>query len=1057
MIPDIHPFTSWRRLARAVTLAGLSVCLPLHAAVAATPDGLSADDLSALKWREVGTAATSGRITRFAAHPDDVRIIYTATASGGLWKTVNAGTTWEPVFEHENSVSMGDVAIAPSNPDIVWVGTGEQNSVRSSQFGDGVYRSDDAGKTWQHMGLEGSRHVGRILIHPEDPDTVYVAALGSLWGPNPERGLYRTKDGGKSWTQLLSPSEFTGVVEVQMHPENPDILFAATFQRERRMWSMLGGGAEGGLFRSNDGGDTWDRVGNGFPTSAVGRVGVTFCPSDPDTLYASAVGPEGGTFRSRDGGDSWERRNETVQSHWFYGELVCDPENTERVYAPMTPLLMSEDGGKSFDNIAKTMVHGDHHTLWVNPKDPEHMMTGSDGGVYTSRDGGQNWQWTSNLPVMQLYTVAVDMQEPFYHVYGGTQDNGSWSGPVGTRYSDGISNEDWMFISGGDGFYSTADPTDANIIYSQSQYGVLYRTDRKSGEQRRIQPWQPQEDEFPPYRWNWSAPFVISPHDASTLYFGANVVFRSEDRGTTWERISPDLTRELDRDDLPLQGEVQPEDAIDLHASTAMYGNLHSLSVSTLKEGLIAAGTDDGLVQVSRDDGKTWEESDNFPGVPKMMKVGMVAWSTTDEGSLFAVFDGHKDNDFKPYVVRSDDYGESWSNISSDLPEFGPSKSIAVHPRNGELLFVGTEFGIYMSRDGGGHWLALRSGLPTNSVQGIVVHPRENDLVIGTHGRGFWVLDELSLLESLSPEVVTGHSYLAHPRPATQIRDVNRGRKSFGHSYWTAENPPRGSIIDFWIGDDAEGETVTVDVLDRKGNSLRQIAEFTAERGAHRVVWDLRHEAPPSDSTSPWRTPVGRFVPAGDYEVRLTVGDTVHKQPLRVRRDPAIDVSGEDGEARESTLALQARLLAAAYHAGKAADASVEQTEALLKALEGADIDPALQKQALAAADEARRLHVAIRGEPLGIAQQETRLSLADLTLRLYMTTESWSGAPSPEQRKLTRSAHRDMSEVLKELRPFLDDTLPTLQSSAEAAEVNWPVDELPASLPKDLIPTYKR
>ncbi|MFT4767753.1 MAG: photosystem II stability/assembly factor-like uncharacterized protein [Glaciecola sp.] len=1046
----------WRTSVRAYVFVGLAALCPVSTVVAVTPDGLSASDLAALQWRELGTAATSGRITRFAVHPDDVRMIYVATASGGLWKSTNAGTSWESIFTQQSSVSLGDVALAPSNPDIVWLGTGEQNSVRSSQFGDGVYRSDDAGKTWQHMGLEDSRHVGRILIHPENPDIVYVAALGSLWGSGEERGLYRTTDGGKTWTQLLKPSEYTGVVEVQMHPQNPNILFAATFQRERRMWSMVGGGDEGGLFRSDDGGDSWSAVGNGFPTGDVGRVGVTFCPSSPDTLYATAVGPDGGTFRSTDGGTSWERRNEKVQSHWYYGELVCDPQNAERLYVPMTPLLMSEDGGETFNNIAQTMVHGDHHTLWVNPEDPEHLMVGNDGGVYTSRDRGANWHWSSNLPVMQLYTVAVDMQEPFYHVYGGTQDNGSWEGPVATRFSDGISNADWTFISGGDGFYAVADPQDPSIMYSQSQYGVLYRTDRKSGEQRRIQPWQPQDGEFPPYRWNWSAPFVISPHDSKTLYFGANVVFRSKDRGTSWERISPDLTRQVSRDDLPLQGRVQPINAIDLHASTAMYGNTHSLAVSNLRRGLIAAGTDDGVIQVSRDDGKNWLRSDSFPGVPDMTKVGMLSWSSTDKGTLFAVFDGHKDNSFQPYVVRSDDFGMTWRNITADLPEFGSTRSITVHPRHGELVFVGTDFGVYFSRDGGGHWLPLGAGLPTNSVQGIVVHPRENDLVIGTHGRGFWVLDELSLLESLTPEVVAGHSFLAAPRPATQIRDVSRGRKQAGHSYWTAKNPPRGALIDYWIGDEGAGQAVTVEILDRRGKVLRQITEGTAERGAHRTVWDLRHPAPPSDSESAWRKPLGRFALAGDYQLRLSVGDRVHTQELTVRADPALTVTDRERRAREKTLALQAQMLSASYHAAKAADAAVEQTTALLAALDESGTKASLRAEAQAVADEASRLHIALRGEKLGTAQQETYLPLTDLTLRLYMTTESWSGLPSPEQQKLTQVALRDLHTVLGELQPFLADSLPALRSSADAQGVTWPADELPAVLPDNLFPASR-
>jgi photosystem II stability/assembly factor-like uncharacterized protein len=474
-------------------LAVVGFHLPAAAQQPVVVPRVAPDDLSSLAWRELGPAITSGRITSFAVHPDDTRVIYAASASGGLWKTTNAGTEWRPIFEHQRTASMGVVALAPSNPDIVWVGTGEQNSIRSSSFGDGVYRSDDGGESWRHMGLEGSRHVGRILVHPRNPDIVYVAAMGSLWGPNSERGLYRTNDGGETWTRVLEISEYTGVVEVRMDPRNPDVLLAAAFQRERRQWSMLGGGPEGGLFRSEDGGESWSRVEGGFPTGPVGRIGIAFCPSDPSVVYASAVAPDGGMFRSRDGGHTWERRNAEVQSHWFYGELVCDPENPDRIYAPMTPLNVSDDGGRTFRNLVRTAVHVDHHALWVNPRDPDHLIVGNDGGIYVSRDRGERWLWQPNVPVMQLYTASYDLQEPFYHVYGGTQDNGSWGGPVGTRFGDGVSNEDWLFTTGGDGFFSKVDPGDADIIYAESQYGVLVRLDRRTGERKRMQPWQPQD------------------------------------------------------------------------------------------------------------------------------------------------------------------------------------------------------------------------------------------------------------------------------------------------------------------------------------------------------------------------------------------------------------------------------------------------------------------------------------------------------------------------------------------------------------------------------------
>jgi len=1021
---------------------------------------LQASDLDALQWRELGPAITSGRIIAFAVHPEDSRVIYAASASGGAWKTENGGTTWRPVFEKEGSVSIGAIALDPTNPETVWVGTGEQNSVRSSSFGNGVYRSDDGGMSWRQMGLEGSRHVGRILIHPRNPDVVFVAAMGSLWGPNPERGLYRTDDGGESWTKVLEISEYTGVVEVKMDPHNPDILFAAAFQRERRQWSMLGGGSEGGLFRSEDGGDSWTRVGGGFPEGEVGRIGIEYCLGSPGTLYASAVGPDGGLFRSDDGGSSWGRRNTEIQSHWYYGELVCDPQDADRIYVPMTPLYMSEDGGRSFRSLVQTAVHVDHHTLWVNPRDPEHLLLGNDGGIYISRDRGESWLWQSNVPVMQLYTVSVDMREPFYHVYGGTQDNGSWGGPTGTRFSDGISNEDWTYTAGGDGFFSQVDPTDSNIIYAESQYGVLSRMDRRTGERRRIQPWQPQGADSPGYRWNWSAPLRISPHDPGTLYFAANVVFRSRDQGDSWEVISPDLTRQISRDSLPLQGRIQPAGAIDLHASTAQYGNISALALSALTPGLVAVGTDDGMVQVTRNDGESWHRTADFPGVPEMMKVSGVAWSSTAQGTLFAVFDGHKDNLFRPFVVRSDDYGDSWRDVTGDLPAFGPTRSVAVHPRNGELVFVGTELGAFFSNQGGGVWLPMGSGLPTVAVHAMEVHPRENDLVLGTHGRGFWVLDELSLLEALTPELVAAPSYLAAPRRATQIRGTNRGRGSTGDSYWTAENPPRGAILEYWIGSGGSGEPVALEILDASGELVREVADATgtATRGAHRVVWDLRHTAPLGTDGQPSRRSQGRFVLPGSYQVRLTVGDQVHTRPLQVRMDPGLSVTEQDRRALDATLALQADLVGATAMIGAAVDTVLAQVGTALEGLAGLPNAPEdIREGAQALEENARALRVILEGPgQLGTAQQETILPLSTLVTRLYSTTEAWTGPPTADQNRLTHGAHRELADLLGVLRPLLEMGLPALRQEMVAAGIEWPAGDAPV-LPEDLLPPLFR
>ncbi|MDG2238753.1 MAG: hypothetical protein P8L30_00850 [Longimicrobiales bacterium] len=1051
-VRPIHFRAILAALACSATL--LSPSQPAHAQAQNAGETLRSSDLSALAWRELGPTITSGRITAFAVDPRDTRVIFAASASGGAWKTENAGTTWRPVFENEGSVSLGAIALAPSNPDIVWVGTGEQNSVRSSSYGDGVYRSDDGGTTWRNMGLEGSRHVGRILVHPQDPDVVFVAAMGSLWGPNPERGLFRTTDGGANWTQVLEISDQTGVVEVRMDPRNPDVLFAATFQRERRQWSMIGGGSEGGLFRSEDGGESWSRVGGGFPTGPVGRVGITFCPGAPNIIYASAVGPDGGIFRSDDDGATWERRNSQIQSHWYYGELICDPEDPDRVYVPMTPMYVSEDGGRTFRNLIRAAVHVDHHVLWVNPSDPEHLMVGNDGGIYISRDRGESWLWQSNVPVMQLYTVSVDMQEPFYHVYGGTQDNGSWGGPVGTRFSSGVSNEDWTYTAGGDGFYSQVDPTDPNIIYAESQYGVLYRTDRTTGERRRIQPWQPQDAEVPPYRWNWSAPLLISPHDPGTLYFAANVVFRSRDRGDSWEAVSPDLTRQISRDSLPLQGRIQPPDAIDLHASTAQYGNITTLAASSVRPGLVAVGTDDGLVQVTRDDGQNWLRTSSFSGVPEMTKVAMVAWSSVSEGTLFTVFDGHKDNTFQPFVVRSDDYGATWRDVTGDLPAFGSARSVAVHPRNGDLVFVGTELGVFFSNTGGGSWLPLGDGLPTVAVHGMVVHPRENDLVLGTHGRGFWVLDDLGLLEDLTPAVVAGHSHLATLRTATQIRDVNRGRGSVGDNYWTAQNPPRGAVLDYWIGDAAVGEPVVLEILDGAGNVVRRVEDSTAARGVHRIVWDLRHEAPIGGDGEPSRRFRGRFVLPGSYQVRLTVAEQVHVRPLQVQMDPGLSVADGARRALDAALALQADLVGAVALAGSAVDTMLVQAATVLESLAGLpDAPGTLTERARELEAGARRLQVVLEGPgQQGIAQQETVLPLSTLVTRLYSTTEGWTHGPTADQSRLTNRAHRDLVELLAVLRPLLDRDLPELRRAMAEAGIPWPAGDAPV-LPAGLLP----
>ena len=593
-----------------------------------TPGNEDLPQLDNLKWRSIGPAATSGRIADIAVVETDPDIVYVATATGGAWKSSNRGTTWEPVFEKGGTASLGAIAVAPSNPNVVWIGSGEAWSWRSSSWGDGVYKSENGGKTWEHLGLEETRHIGRILIHPEDPNIIYVAALGALWGSNETRGLFKTSDGGKSWEKVLYVSPSTGVVDVAMDPRDPGRLYAAAFQRERRNWSFLGGGPEGGLYKTEDAGSTWQRLESGLPKGEVGRIGVSVCRSNPDTVYAAftASSSEAGIYRSDDRGASWERRDPTS-----VGKIRCDPGNPERVYVLRNGDSISEDGGKTLSrNYAGSGVHVDQHAMWINPRDSDHLIIGNDGGVYFTYDRAENWRFVSNLPLTQFYTVAVDLQEPFYHVYGGTQDNYTLGGPSATRYRDGIANEDWSVTSGGDGFHVKIDPQDPTVVYSESQYGRLIRFDTRTGERRQIQPAHPPDGK---YRWNWSSPLLISQHDRETLYFAANVVFRSSDRGDSWEAISHDLSRQISHFDLPLQGKIQPRDAFMLHRATSDYGNITTLSESKLRSRLLAVGTDDGLIHVTRNDGQDWTQIEPSL-VPERSRVSRILWSSHRESVL---------------------------------------------------------------------------------------------------------------------------------------------------------------------------------------------------------------------------------------------------------------------------------------------------------------------------------------------------------------------------------------------------------------------------------------
>lgn len=835
-----------------------------------------------LTWRNVGPAVTGTRIVDVAPVERDPRIIYVATASSGVWKTTNAGTTWTPLFDRERTVSLGGIAVAPSNPDIVWVATGEPNmrNLRSTTWGDGVYRSVDGGRTWTHQGLADAQHMGRIVVHPADPNVVYASVLGSMWQndsrKNAVRGLWKTSDGGTTWTKVLSAGAHGGIVDVALDPSAPDTIYAAAWHRERRDWSYVNVGSEGGLYRSTDAGVTWTRLTAGLPAGPIGRPGLAVCRSRPGTVYAVIEGAEGGVFRSTDGGTTWTRRNTMAPSSMYYGQVRCDPRDPERVYVLQTQMSTSTDGGATFDTrIPGRGVHVDHHALWINPADSDHLVLGNDGGVYQSRDRGQTWQFHGQKATTQFYAVATDMREPFYYVYGGTQDNNSLGAPSATRHVDGIVNDDWFVTTGGDGFALAIDPTDPSAVYTEAQYGALVLFNPFTGERRRIQPQPPPGTA---YRWNWNAPMRLSPHDPGTFYYGAQFLFRTRDRGATWETVSPDLTRQI-----PIDPKFRISD----------YGTLQWIDESPRRQGLLAVGTDDGLIQISQDGGREWRRVDGLPGVPERAQIRRVMFSAHDERTIYAVAAAHEEDDFRPFLLRSTDVGRTWTRIESNLPARSQVLSFVEDPVNPKLLFAGTLFGVFATIDGGASWFSLQLDLPTTAVHDMVIQPRAGDLVIGTHGRGIWILDSLAGLRGLSTVTPATTAALFTPRPAVLLTRFDRGRSSLGDTYFRAPNPPDGAYLDIYLSPTASG-AATLEILNAAGERVRRL-EAPGGNGLTRVVWDLRGDPAPDAAAgrrgggggggagAPAR---GALVAPGTYEARLSVAGTTFRAPVVVRPDP---------------------------------------------------------------------------------------------------------------------------------------------------------------------------
>ena len=1059
---------------------------------------LRPDTFSGLKFREIGPALTSGRVADIAVHPDHRKIYYVAVASGGVWKTVNSGTTWTPLFDAEGSYSIGAVAVDPSNPNVVWVGTGENNSQRSVGYGDGVYKSIDGGQSWKRVGLEASEHIGQIAIDPRDSDTVFVASQGPLWSAGGDRGLYRTTDGGKTWQRVLEISEHTGVSEVWMDPRNPDVMFAVAYQRRRHVWTLINGGPESGIYKSTDAGTSWTKLESGLPSGDLGRIGMAISPADPDVVYAIIEAPEDtqGFYRSTDGGATWSKRSDYVSgSPQYYQELVADPHDVDRVYSMDTWMMVTHDGGASFQQVGERAKHVDNHALWIDPADTDYLLAGCDGGVYESFDRGATWHFKANLPIVQFYKIAVDQDRPFYNVYGGTQDNFTMGGPSRSTSENGITNADWLITWGGDGFEPQVDPENPDIVYSQSQYGVLGRFDRASGEWVRIQP-QPARGEA--LKFNWDSPLLISPHSHTRLYFGANRLFRSDDRGDSWTPVSPDLTRQEDRNRLPVMGRVWGVDAISKNRSTSIYGNLVALDESPLVEGLLYVGTDDGLLQISEDGGQGWRRVERVAGVPERTYVNDLVASVHDADTVFAAFNNHKTGDFKPYLYRSTNRGRSWTSITGDLPQRGSVYAVAEDHENPNLLFAGTEFGAFFTIDGGRRWMQLKGGIPTIAVRDLEIQRRENDLVAGTFGRGIFILDDYSPLREVSEALLDGEAELFPVKDTWMfIPSVPLGLpgKSFqGDSFYTAPNPPVGAVFTYYLKDEIKtlaaerkaredevrekgGDVfyptweelraedrekdpeVILTVRDADGEIVRRLTGPTGA-GFHRVVWDLRY--PPYTPTSlepfptdnPFRSPPqGPMAVPGSYTVQLqrrvrgVLSDLGEPRSFEATPLGLATFATQD---RAGLLAFQrktGRLQRAVTGAARAAEEAQARLAHLERsALESPGVPPELRAEIAALDGRLTELLVALHGDRTVESRNEaTPMSISDRVSRIVGSHWSSStAAPGQALLDAWEIAADEFGEFLPQLRQLIEVDLVELENRIEAAGAPWTPGRVP-------------
>ena len=850
--------------------------------------------------RNIGPAKVSGRITKVIKDYTNSNIWYVTTASGNVWKTLNSGTTWIPIFEHYGSYSIGTINMDPKNPNILWLGTGENNSQRSVGFGDGIYKSIDGGKTWENMGLKTSEHIAKIIIDPSDSDNIYVASQGPLWRSGGERGLYNSSDGGKNWKRILHISENTGISDVVMDHSN-NILYASTYERRRHFGILVAGGPEGGIFKSIDKGKTWKKLKNGLPTGDIGRIGLEISPQKANVIYAliTAKKETKGFYRSDNYGETWKKMSDyQVVDSQYYVEIFADPHQFDKIYSVDMRSYVTEDGGKTFNRIPENKKHVDSHDVIFDINDPNYIMISCDGGIYESFDKMKTWRFIDNLPIIQLYRVGIDNSKPFYNVYGGTQDNDSFGGPSRTKNRSGIRNSDWFVTTGGDGFQVRVDPKNPDIIYTMSQYAGIMRYDKSNGEKIGIKP-QPGISEAA-FRWNWDSPLIISPHNSNRLYFAANYLFQSDNNGDSWKKISTDLTRNEDRNKKKVMGKVWSVDAIFKNVFTSPLGTIVALDESTLNEGLIIVGTDDGLVQITRDNGNTWKKHENFPDVPEKAYVTDVLASKHDLNIIYVSFNYHKYGDFKPYLIVTKDGGKTWKSISNNIPKNNFVWSIVEDHINPNLLFIGTEFGMFYSINAGNSWNKFKK-IPTIPIRDLEIHKEEDDLVAASFGRGFFIVDDYSPIREFTNDILSKEGHLFSVKDVMQYIVASPEKTATGHNFFTSPNPPYGLKLSYYLKNDLKskydkrietenfkfkkGETINyptkkelegeakekspktlLTILSEDGKVIRRIPGKN-KKGYHENYWDLRTFS--YRNIEDEQDFSGALVPPGKYSVYL--------------------------------------------------------------------------------------------------------------------------------------------------------------------------------------------